>query len=540
MRNKTEPRFKVQFSLIFVLTFVFSLSFFRSVLNGDEVFVLFSFGPELNQSPGKVFTWAINSSIAGWNTGRFVSPISHILSNAGVLLSFKTSQFLLVDVITANAIWRSLLTSVIGVVAMLILLRFIPKSAPLSEKVFQLSLFAVVFPIVMVTNTSWSATRMSIWSYHILLILTMVLLWTYLLISTFDKTHKSKFQTVLVTLVAPAFLGVAFATTYELSMALAPLAIFAFSSVKWINSTGKSSMLVGITRNFGCRENVVFFLFFLLPFLVIRLHSFLYCRTNTCYSTAYLTTSGFSISNVFERAVSALPVISIPLGLSEGWSLANSPVLIFGSALVGILFVLVFRSLADKYYGSNLNPSLPNMKKWRLLVGLVGALMTLLIATGMSLSESIQQNQNNFSGLFSNRDTLVLNVAASYMVFAILSVFASKVRVGFDLPRHGLYLFVFVAATLGFLSNTVVTKDSLVEPGKMLQVRFATELSQPDLTDLGDSRRCSLVKQKLIDYPEWREHDLILFSGLNLAMTQKTGVPFCSESIDSLFADYVG
>jgi hypothetical protein len=166
--------------------------------------------------------------------------------------------------------------------------------------------------------------------------------------------------------------------------------------------------------------------------------------------------------------------------------------------------------------------------------------MTLLIATGMSLSESIQQNQNNFSGLFSNRDTLVLNVAVSYMVFALFSVFASKVRVGFDLPRHGLYLFVFIAATLGFLSNTVVTKDSLVEPGKMLQVRFATELSQPDLTDLGDSRRCSLVKQKLNDYPEWREHDLILFSGLNLAMTQKVGVPFCSESMDSLFADYAG
>jgi hypothetical protein len=126
------------------------------------------------------------------------------------------------------------------------------------------------------------------------------------------------------------------------------------------------------------------------------------------------------------------------------------------------------------------------------------------------------------------------------MVFALFSVFASKVRVGFDLPRHGLYLFVFIAATLGFLSNTVVTKDSLVEPGKMLQVRFATELSQPDLTDLGDSRRCSLVKQKLNDYPEWREHDLILFSGLNLAMTQKVGVPFCSESMDSLFADYAG
>ena len=539
MSHKTDPSFKVQFSLIFFLTFVFSLSFFRSVLNGDEVFVVFLFGPELNQSPDKVFTWAINSSIGGWNTGRFISPISHILSNAGVLLSFKTSQFLLVDVITANAIWRSLLTSVISVLAMLILLRFIPRNVPSSEKKFQLSLFAVVFPIVMVTNSSWSSTRVSIWSYHILLILTMVLLWTYLLISTVDKTHKGKFQTILVTVVAPAFLGIAFATTYELSMALAPLAIFAFSSVKWINSTSKSSMLIGITRNFGCRENLVFFLFFLFPFLLIRLRSFLYCRTNGCYSTADLSTSDFSIYNVFDRAVSSLPVISIPIGLNKDWNLAYSPVLIFGSAIVGILFVLVFRSFADKYYLSNFDSSLPNMTKWRLLVSLLGVIMTLLIATGMALSVAVQQNEGPLGALISKRDTLVLNVAMSYIVFALFSVFASKVRPGFDLPRHGLYLFVFVAATLGFLSNTVVTKDSLVEPGKMLQVRFATELSQPDLTDLGDSRRCSLVKQKLSDYPEWRGHDIGLVKGLNLTMTEKASVPFCSESIDSLFADYV-
>lgn len=536
VRHKTEPNFKAQFSLIFLLTFVFSLSFFRSVLNGDEVFVLFSFGPQLSQSPDKVLTWAINSSIAGWNTGRFISPISHIFSNAGVLLSFKTSQFLLVDVITANAIWRSLLTSVISVLAMLILIKFIPKSVPLSEKTFQLSLFAVVFPIVMVTNSSWSATRVSIWSYHILLILTMVLLWTYLLISTIDKTHKSKFQTVLITLVTPGFLGIAFATTYELSMALAPLAIFAFSSVKWINGTSKSGMLVGITRNFGCRENVVFFIFFLFPFLIIRLRSFLYCRNNYCYGPANLTTSDFSISNLFERAVSSLPVVSIPIGLSKDWSLVNSPVLIFGSVTVGMLFVLVFRSSAHKYYGSNFDSSLPNMTKWRFFVGLLGVLITLLVATGMALSEDIQENQ---ARLGSSRDSLVLNVAASYVVFALLSEVASKVRVGFDLLRHGLYLFVFGAATLGFLSNTVVTKVSLVEPGKMLQVRFATELYQPDLTDLGDSRRCSLVKQKLKDYPEWRFHDATLFAGLNFAMTQKAGVPFCSESMDSLFADYV-
>ena len=252
MNDKSKSSFKVQFFLIFILTFVFSLSFFRSVLSGDEEFVLFLFGPELSESPGKVFTWAIHGSISGWNTGRFISPISHILSNAGVLLSFKTSQFLLIDVITANAIWRSLLTSVIGILAMLILLKFIPKNIPLSEKKFQLSLFAVVFPIVMVTNSPWSATRISIWSYHILLILTMVLLLTYLLISTIDKTHKTKFQTALLTVVAPALLGVAFATTYELSMTLAPLAIFAFSSLKWINSTSKSSMLIGVTRNFVC------------------------------------------------------------------------------------------------------------------------------------------------------------------------------------------------------------------------------------------------------------------------------------------------
>jgi hypothetical protein len=539
MPQNNEPSFKVQFSLIFLLTFVYSLSFFSSVLNGDEVFVVFSFGPELSQSPDKVISWAINSSTAGLNTGRFISPISHILSNAGVLLSYKSSQFLLIDVITANAIWRSLLTSVISILAMLILLRFIPKSLPLSEKKFQLSLFAVVFPIVMVTNSSWSATRISIWSYHILLILTMVLLWTYLLISTIDKTHKSKFQKVLITLVAPAFLGVAFATTYELSMALAPLAMFAFSSVRWINSTRNSNMTTGIIRNFGCRENVVFFLFFLVPFLMIRIHSFMYCSNNICYGPANLTTSGFAISNLLERAVSALPIISIPIGLNKDLSLANSPFLIFGSAIVGILFVLVLRSFSDKYYGSNFDPSLPNLTKWRLLVGLLGVLIILLVATGMSLSETIQQNQDPLDAIVSNRDTLALNLAVSYIFFALFSVLVSKLRVGFDLPRHGLYLFVFVFATLGFLSNTVVTKDSLVEPGKMLQVRFATELSRPDLTNLGDSRRCSLVKQKLSDYPEWRNHDLMLFSGLNLAMTQKAGVPFCSESIESLFADYV-
>jgi len=541
MDVELKPSFKLHFVTIFLLTFLFSLSFFRSVLMGDEVFVVFSFGPEISASPVKVLEWAINSSTVGWNTGRFVSPISHVISNFGVLLSYKTSQFFQIDVLTAYGVWRSLLSSILAVLSMAILLKFIPKSLPTNRKKLELALFAVIFPGTMITNSSVSATRISIWSYHILLILTLVLLLLYLKIAKFNKVGKNSIIIFLVANVGPAILGLAFATSYELSQALAPLAIFAFASVKRINAPENFGIRKTFFRHMACIENIIFSFFFFAAFLIIRISSYRFCHNNGCYDAANLTANNFSFVNVAERAVSALPMVSIPIGFSKNWELLQSPILILGSAVIGILFIWVFK-IHNVAQGKNyqLNEGGSN-HAWQAQVLIFGMLIILLISTGMALSQAVQQNR--LPAFESSRDTLVLNLGVSFIIFSLFSLISSKIYllrsiktlVVFTTFR---YVFIFFLVSLAFLSNIITTKSSLSEPGKMLQIRFAVELSDPDLTEFGDARRCSYIKQKLSSYPEW--HDGHLVWGLNLAMQEKTGIPFCSIDGETLFLNYAG
>jgi hypothetical protein len=545
MVNESKPSYRFNFLTIFLLTFLFSFSFFRSILVGDEEFVVFAFGPELSANPGKVFDWAIKSSVEGWNTGRFVSPVTHLISNLGTLVGYKTSQFLDVDVITAYALWRSILTSTLALLSMAILLKFIPNNLSTERKKHELTLYSAVFPLTMVANNAWSATRISIWSYHVTLLITLLLLLLFLLVAKFDISQKSSGKVFLVKVMSPALIGIAFATTYELSMVLAPLAVFAFAVTKYIDQH-----TLGIVRKqflffLFSIETIVFSVFFFAFFIPIRLSSYLFCSNNGCYSSANLTPSNFNIIDVAERAVSSITVVSIPLGLSNDLALLYSPTMIIGSVAFGILYAFILSLSFAPSNSVNSSHDREYSNKWQWLVMSIGLLVTTLISVGMGLSEAIQENSDSFNPVSSSIDTLVLNVGFSYIAFALISTLSAKVKDRFQTRHKNFfaalgYSTLIVVAAFAFLANIITTSNSLSEPGKMLQTRFAKELSDPDVTNEGDERRCSYLAQRINDYPNWRGHDGALVWGLNLAMQEKAGVPFCTKSTEELFLNYTG
>jgi hypothetical protein len=71
-----------------------------------------------------------------------------------------------------------------------------------------------------------------------------------------------------------------------------------------------------------------------------------------------------------------------------------------------------------------------------------------------------------------------------------------------------------------------------------MQSALASAASHPDTTEQGDEIRCALVLQKIMNFPEWENHDRIMVYGLNLTSQRKIGVDFCSRSIEELFENY--
>lgn len=523
-----------------LLSVFVSLSFFNTVLVADEVFVVFSFGPEFVANPWMILSGAVSSSLGGWATGRFISPLSHVLSNAGVFLNEVTANVLSIDQIHAYSLWRVIMLTAITLSTMTLVHTLLVGSQVKPRVVYLvMALASVVIPSGFVTNNEFSAIRAFTWSYGIF---TLVAIWLIIALITLafkqaDATRPRKHFGFLVAIVA-----LLFATTYELTQALGPVALLVANFFLWNQEVKEKRKLKKLKSILVSKFNLLFVAFFSIPFLVIRIDSLIKCASG-CYQTASLNPTGFSLGNSLNRAVSALPPLSQTVGLQyqEDWILSGTNL----AAALGAIAVCLFAisSLLGRLPATEDFDVGQSEAQKLLILGLTGLGIISVISIGMALSVAVQQEGIAIGT--SSRDSLIMSIGTSLVVCYIFSLICVRLLSRNKLKSFARTIALGIIATmlslnfaLTFVSNTIVTRAAQNGTGAFMQSALASAVSHPDTTPQGDEIRCALILQKIIRFPEWEGHDRMLVYGLNINFKKRVGVDFCSRSINELFEEY--
>lgn len=523
-----------------ILSGFVSLSFFNTVLVADEVFVVFSFGPEFLSEPWKIVWLALSSSWYGWLSGRFISPLSHILSNTGVFLNEVTANVLSINQIQAYSLWRVVMLVAITLSTMK-LIHALLVGLQINQKTLSLvmAFASVIIPSGFVTNSAFSAIRIQTWAYGIL---TLVAIWIIIALITLaimrQETPKSRrYVNIYVAIVA-----LLFATTYELTQALAPVALLISNYLFWAQERVGKSHLEKLKSTLFSRFNLTFIIFFSIPFLVIRIDSFNKCAVG-CYQTASLNPGGFSLEGFLSRVASSFPPIAQAGGFRNetDWlaSISNSAALFAAIALgLSAVFWLFSTLRKTKFHALDSSETIKLS-----ILGVVGIGIILMISVGMAFSVELQRGRLPFWE--SSRDSLILSIGTSLVLCYLVSFGVIQIikcnrisSLARNLAVGIVALLLSLNFALTFVSNTIVTRATQNGAGAFMQSALASAVSHPDTTLEGDQIRCALIVQKIMNFPEWEGHDRMLVDGLNTSSRKRIGVDFCSRSIDELFANY--
>jgi hypothetical protein len=527
--NKKEFR-KYLFITSFLTAF-FSISLSNSALMYDEVFVIFQIGPSFAHDPKQIFDLAIWSSITGWNSGRFISPVTHLICNLGLYLQVKTSELINIDLLTSYDLWRIILN--ISILAVFLKIQFsILKKLKVSRTFLQImmTLSAVTIPITLVSNSDYSAIRNFIWSYSVITL--FILIHIYFIIElTFQTGRKRRKYFYL----AWMLIGISLATTYELSQVIFPVTIIIYVLIQ------KYSPF--LNKQIKWKELFVYVISFTIPFIIIRWHGIQYCNKVGCYQSADIKINSIHAFDILDRVLTSINVIQVNhFGnlFVDLFRLNNKTTIILTVGMIySIIFIKTMRHINFKE-DTSLNWK---SEMWRASgIALIPMLIIILTSFGMGTSRETQEATGNWLGM-SSKDSLINNISYGLILATIMSMLiyylsTTKKYKSNQFAIIFIAIYVFIISGFGFYVNQSVSTISSEQNGKYLLKLMAIEIQNVDRTTSGEARRCDLIKNKIKDYPEWLGHDLSLVDGLNRYMKNMNGISFCSEEVNVLFKDY--
>lgn len=347
-----------------------------------------------------------------------------------------------------------------------------------------------------------------------------------------------------------SLLGILFSTSYELTQILMPAGVFIYIAIKLTGKRKeKVNETISITKSLlkviFSPQTILFGIFFIIPFLLIRISSYLIC-VKGCYQTASIKPGNFQIGNLLSRWMSSSPLSEITYALNNnvGWQDSRSNISFL--VIFTIVFTIAIGFLAFKV--SNENNAISQresflQKQSTLILMSFGLIVGFLLSFGMAMSVAVQEGENVFG--IGSRDTLAQNVGGAFTIAGIFLLIATSRRLAKAIALKNfvfslLATFMGIIVAFGLLTNVLVTKTSLSQGGNFLQSRLAAEIFTADLTQMGDARRCDLVVQKFSTFPDWEGHDRSILYGLNLTMQRKYGINFCNTDPEIIFENYNG
>lgn len=520
---------------VFVASFVFSLSLLRTPLLFDEVFGLFTYSVNLGTKSETIIATALDASVQGWNQGRFISPLLHLLGNLGFSLSYWVSEWLKIDPLLSYGLMRSVLFGSVSVLISTLTYHLLPDPKQSPARVLFSTLAGLILPAIVVSSRLFSSPRSAPWAYTGVLLISLALfIWTVRTAGRSDKNWISK----TITFTSMAIIGFLFGTTYELTQLLAPISVVLFVAVRTQLASGWGETLTSIRKTTFSAPVFLFMVSYLVPFAVIRIDSALKCSAG-CYAPANIKADHISFITVFERLLTHLPFVSARVAFEENFGLENiKPFLLISISMAALFVALGLGRTMAKISGINLYRNL-ELRRTGLLLILVGLLINGLVSVGMASSEDVQNNPLPIGA--SSRDSIFqYSGLALLMVGVICFVYSFHFRniTSRKIVSISITLLLSLSAGVGFAVNQKLSENGAINGGKFLLERFSQEISSPDSSPYGDQRRCSFVRQKLKEYPEWEGHDRLLFAGLNNYMQVKNNTLFCSTPENEMFRDY--
>lgn len=526
-------------SLFFTLTacFFISLSFAWSPPQFDEVFLIFFSAREYYENPSKLRVDSFAAGQVGWEQGRFVSPLLHILSSALAPLAVLLSETLHLNILIAYGFVSILATMLLGGATWLLFLLLLPRRLPANLANLSLTIGGLSLAFGLISNAAYSSVRMQPGAYTVALVISVLLLCLVAYSARIAASGRS-----IISLSLAALSGLGLGSTYEMTQLFGPIAVGVFFISLWsaLSDGGNRSIPDAVSRGLKSGPLYAFLFAFSVPFFLIRLRGISVCEIQGCYAPSNVNPGGFDVELAIDRAISGTQAAQVL------WAMAGdgTQFLLPTSALV-LAFFLIFVSLTlgpqfsrarREEIGSTSDIAV--IRRFALMVISLGVLSIAVFGSGIALSQAYQESALPLGR--SSIDSIVHAFAWSFigMGLGALTITWRQQGVRSRLLHSGLVLLLSTAGTLTFLTNSETTRAIQSYPGVFLQERFASELNSPNLEQVGDAERCNLVSLKLNSYPEWRGHDGLLVLGLNRNMESKYGIPFCSLSEEKLFENY--
>ncbi len=533
--KRRDPR---AFTIGIVLSVVIGLTLWNSQLVGDEIFVLFQFTNELAESPRLIWEWAFQSARGGWDTGRFSSPVAHLLSNTGVYITAKTASFLSVDLTTAYSLWRLILICITTVLGIALVASVWARKQLASSKKSVMALAAVLVPATMVSNQAFSSNRITIWSYSIIFIFALSLMILFVKLPQWAQ-RTPKYRVAIQSSGAVA-LGLLFGTSYELTQVLFPVALLAYWTSKQPRNPNERWTVRTFARHLVDYYAIIFAIVALGSLLLVRIPGYLYCKETGCYGAAEIGPSASSASALLGSIISPFP--PLPQLYSPDWQVpwaTSTAVLIFGM-LFAVFLIATFLSLRNLHIADHSRQA----TRWTGVgLAVIGASIIFVIALGLSSSSAVIENIAELWNRLgaSGRGTLYTNFGVALFILGLCLIALASFPQKTSRYRLMFVTIIVLTGALGAGSGFANLRESRYTSFTRLASFHhlaATELRYFDTSAEADRRRCNLVKLKITELRNWDGHDRSVVNGLYRTAERQYGQPFCSIPQDKLFDKY--
>ena len=550
MNRLLNFKIKSYYWLTVVFATLISMTMFYSPLVSDENFILFATAPEFAFGRLDLINHAYQASAAGWAAGRWVPFTTHLLSNAGVLMTFKFSDVFNINIITAYGFMRIALNVAICLTTLKIFEIIFKNNSFEKFSYHFLKLLAIILPMSLSTNTIYGSGRSFIWSYtlsfQLSLILTLLLLLAArALVQSSSKPTAVKDSLIIFLIM---FLSVLQIITYEITQIMAFFSFFLFIYLLRFTASSKSyffNQYQSFANILRSKYVILYLVSAVIPFSIIRWHAFNICK-NECYSTTNVNPEYFRLENFNNGVLGAFPFYTIPSSLRNvpNWFEFNS-----------FRFILLFLTLCLFFCFSQFlfqfvkEPVQPTTIRARLTSApyfIAGCGFVLICVFSFAESLSKDSSVRMIALGQSNKMSLMYNFGIALVLLSILILLINLIRSRFSkvIEKFIVYLIalpISIILSLSFIGNLLTSIATLSENNPFfLQTQFADAIAFPNFTMNGDSERCLQIRTKLELYPSWYGADLYTIFGLNLTMQNRYKLPFCSIPDDVLFENYSG
>ena len=527
--------------LLVILTILYSLPFLQLPLQADDEMYIFRQGDYYWNHLPEVIHTTLSSARYDFNgNGRLVF-LAHFFGIMGLVITTAFQRFFSMNGLLAYSFTGLILNCLLGLTSMRVLKQIlirVTKSTLVLNRI-QI-LFAIIFPISIISNKDFAGFRLIYWNY------TFEVAYSLFLISILLKCKDLRGSHRRITVAF--FVSLGFLLGNEITQFFGVVAILLYVSLDILSLFIKDDVS-GRRRRFSLKLMLTVFmrstfLIYVTSFfgllLAARFHAHKVCpQVDSCYAPGNVNLSHWNISSGITGIINSygnLPPFSQLYWFTHSLGSERKLNLLTGATIFSVLvFVLVNQILKSLFKNgsvairSNIDV-FPIFLMLFAIIGLSGFMQSTIVAS--------QSHSITFADMGkSDRSITLLQPIIAIILTLILFMLLRNPRFS-----RSIYVGTLVAllslSVLNFWINSSVSFAQRVTPDFRIESMISNELVADGITPIDNRRRCDLFKEKIKFAKRWMGHDRTVYEGLNAQYYEQFKVPFCDIKPDEMFKDY--